>query len=267
MVRGLCVAVVLLAPSLAGGQAQSVGGLVRQAVELRREGRDADALLVLERAWRIRPTAQVRAQIGFAEQALGRWEDAARHLREALEQPDLWVTERRAIVVEALAVVERHLTPTEAPRAATATTPARAPAERGPSSVSAGPAAPPATTPTTRGSSSHRTWAWVATGGVAVGVGLGTAMLLVRNAAARRWNDPSCLRDGFTRGEACGSERSAGRTAEALSVTGYAFGGASLVAAIALWATAPSARSRGDRAAVRCAPSLGSVGLACGGSF
>ncbi len=249
MLRWTLLAAVLLASSMVEAQARPIEALMRQAVELRRDGRDADALLLLQRAYRLDASPRVRAQIGFAEQALGRFAEAEVHLREALAAPDPWVIERRAIIDEALRVIatlRREARPTVTTTATTTTS------------------ATVAVSDDRR--RVRRNLAWIATGGAVLGLGVGTAMLVVRNAAARRFNDPGCLYYQRTRGENCGDDLSQGQTAEAVSVTGFVLGGASLVAAVVLWATLPRTPAPA-RIALRCGPGPGELGLACGGAF
>lgn len=73
----------------------SAEALLERGVALRAEGRDAEALEVFRRAWEEERTARVLAQIALAEQALGRWVEAGRHLEEALRRDDDWVARHR----------------------------------------------------------------------------------------------------------------------------------------------------------------------------
>jgi tetratricopeptide (TPR) repeat protein len=82
----LIVSVVMLLAIVAPASgADSPGAaLLRQGIALRREQRNADALVVFEAAKRIEPSACALAQIGLAQQALGRFSDAERNLRAAV---------------------------------------------------------------------------------------------------------------------------------------------------------------------------------------
>lgn len=293
------LALALLAAA-AGARADDVDDLIRRANDLRRDGQDAEALALLERGWRASPSPRVRAQMGFAAQALGRWLDADVHLRAALAAPDAWVGEHRAIVEDALRTIGRHvasfevrcdapgatlhvdgLDPVALPLAAPLRVAAGvvryevraegyAPTRR----ESQAPAAmltrdevvllPPgaAGVPAASAWGPQRAVAVATSAGAAAGVGLGVAMLLVRNAAADRWNAPACLAGDRTRAENCEPDRAAAETAGAVSAAGFAAGGALAVTAAVLWLTAPS--SRGARAML-CGP--GANGLACGGRF
>src|SRR5262245_713516 len=66
--------------------------LIRRGLELRRRGDDAAALPHFERAYWLAQSPRSAAQLGFAEQALGRWSDAEVHVAEALRAgDDPWV--------------------------------------------------------------------------------------------------------------------------------------------------------------------------------
>jgi hypothetical protein len=62
--------------------------LMRQGVELRRQGRNTEALEIFLKAQAIAPSASVLAQIGSVELSLGRWVDAETHLEQALARHD-----------------------------------------------------------------------------------------------------------------------------------------------------------------------------------
>jgi hypothetical protein len=57
--------------------------LVRKGVDLRREGRDQNALETFRKANQLASTPRTVAQMGLAEQALGRWTDAFERVRPA----------------------------------------------------------------------------------------------------------------------------------------------------------------------------------------
>jgi hypothetical protein len=84
--------------------------IVRRGIELRREGKDAEALAEFQRALAIRSTSRTRAQIGLAQQALGRWIEAEASLVEALRAgEDPWIVRQREVLDAALGTVRRHL--------------------------------------------------------------------------------------------------------------------------------------------------------------
>lgn len=104
----LVVAVAVAAPARA--QAPDVDAMIRRGLELRRERHDAEAFEVFESAWNASHGARARAQMGLAAQALGRWSDAERFLREALAATDdPWVGGRRAALERSLAEIDAHL--------------------------------------------------------------------------------------------------------------------------------------------------------------
>lgn len=83
--------------------------LLNSGVEARRQGHDAAALALFEQAALLMPSSELTAQIGLAEQALGRWVDAATHLAAALEGSDPFVQRHRATLVASLEEVRNHL--------------------------------------------------------------------------------------------------------------------------------------------------------------
>lgn len=82
---------------------------ITQALALRVEGRDAEALTLLTRAWDETHSPRARAQMARAEQALGRWLDAEEHMSEALTSDDPWIVARRASLEAERALVRSHL--------------------------------------------------------------------------------------------------------------------------------------------------------------
>jgi hypothetical protein len=100
-----------LAGSLARAQsADDVESLVRRGVALRQRGDDAGALGEFERALARSPEPRVLAQVALAEQALGRWLDADRHLRAAVAAgADPWIIRNAALLRQAGAELGAHL--------------------------------------------------------------------------------------------------------------------------------------------------------------
>jgi hypothetical protein len=83
---------------------------IQRGVELRRTGRDREALDEFEAAWALRKTPRARAQIGLAQQALGHWRDAESALDEALAASgDEWIARYRGSLQKARSVVQNHL--------------------------------------------------------------------------------------------------------------------------------------------------------------
>jgi hypothetical protein len=84
--------------------------LIRRGVEQRKSGNDDDALQTFRSAYAIEPTARVRAQIGLAEQALGRWVDAETDLAAALrDDSNAWIAKNAQALRGALQVVHQHV--------------------------------------------------------------------------------------------------------------------------------------------------------------
>jgi hypothetical protein len=109
----LCYAAVAVAPPfLQQGKADAADpeDLIRQGIDLRRSDRDADALLLFQHAYEIRKIPKALAQIGLAEQALGKWGAADRHLRQAIESgDDAWILKNRAAIDGALKAIGSHV--------------------------------------------------------------------------------------------------------------------------------------------------------------
>ncbi|MEO1339300.1 MAG: hypothetical protein AAFV29_26915, partial [Myxococcota bacterium] len=79
-------------------------------MQLRREGRDAEALKKFEHAYHKRRPSRALAQIALAEQALGRWLRSERHLLAALQdRKDRWIRDNRAPLQQSLAQIQNHL--------------------------------------------------------------------------------------------------------------------------------------------------------------
>ncbi len=84
--------------------------LIRHGIELRKAHDDEGAARAFQQAYDQVHTPRAAGQLGLAEQALGRWEDAERHVGEALHATgDAWVAKNRATLDEALGTIEAHL--------------------------------------------------------------------------------------------------------------------------------------------------------------
>ena len=102
--------VLLLVSSAPGASAADAEDLIRRGVELRRKERDADALTLFQQAYELSRAAKALAQIGLAEQALGKWGVADRHLRAALQaSDDAWVVKHRKAIEDALQAISAHV--------------------------------------------------------------------------------------------------------------------------------------------------------------
>jgi hypothetical protein len=101
----ICLALLLAARAQAA-EPIDVEDLIRQGVELRRQGKDARSLPLFEEAYRLAPTPRSAAQLGLVEMALGYRLEAERHLHEALSAPhDIWVQRHRDQLEESLGKV------------------------------------------------------------------------------------------------------------------------------------------------------------------
>jgi hypothetical protein len=110
--RAVAIAVALIVAAVpVGARAQDTDdALTKRALQLRREGRDAEALDLFRRAYGAAPTPRNLAQIALAEQALGRWIDAERDLVQALASADdAWIGRTRATLERSLAAIREHL--------------------------------------------------------------------------------------------------------------------------------------------------------------
>ena len=109
--RILLAAILLLdAPAIARADDGGSEKYVQRGIDLRRVGRDQEALDAFQHAYAIDPTPRVSAQIGFAHQALGDWVDAERGIEEALRAADdPWIARYRDVLTQALATVRRHI--------------------------------------------------------------------------------------------------------------------------------------------------------------
>lgn len=107
----LMVLLPLLPLGAAGNAyAQTEQELIDRGIQLRREGKDLEALAEFRRAIDLSPSARAQVQLGLAEQALARWVDAERDLQAGLgHADDAWVTKNRVEIERSLAVVREHL--------------------------------------------------------------------------------------------------------------------------------------------------------------
>jgi hypothetical protein len=83
---------------------------IAEALSLRVQQRDAEALSLLTSVWNDTRSPRARAQMARAEQALGRWLDAHAHVEEALAAAsDPWIAARRASLEEERERMRAHL--------------------------------------------------------------------------------------------------------------------------------------------------------------
>jgi PEGA domain len=84
--------------------------LIRHGIQLRKAHEDESAAREFQKAYEEVHTPRSAGQLGLAEQALGRWEDAERHVSEALHATDdAWVAKNQATLADALGIIQGHL--------------------------------------------------------------------------------------------------------------------------------------------------------------
>jgi hypothetical protein len=83
---------------------------IKRGVDLRRKGDDVQALEEFKKAYDLGKSPRALGQMGFAEQALGRWRDAEEHLTQALaDAEDGWIKKNRSTLERSRAAVAAHL--------------------------------------------------------------------------------------------------------------------------------------------------------------
>jgi hypothetical protein len=109
-VAGFALALVVTATSTARADPSASEQDVQRGIELRRVGKNREALSAFEEAYRLEPSIRAGAQIALAHQALGEWVEAERGLERALTSgDDPWIARYRDDLERALATVRRHL--------------------------------------------------------------------------------------------------------------------------------------------------------------
>jgi len=92
-------------PAAAGADA-----LIARGVAARRQGKDEEALQIFRSAYALSPSPRGLAQIGLAEQALGRWLGAEEDLMGALNGAnDPWISQNGSTLNKALGTVREHI--------------------------------------------------------------------------------------------------------------------------------------------------------------
>jgi len=112
----ILVSVVFASPFVgaAAGDDPDAEPLIRQGIELRKQGDDTRAEGYLRRAYDLTKIPRAAAQLGLVEYALGAFAKAERHLSEALAADDAWVEAHRPILEDSRAGVRKHLARVEA---------------------------------------------------------------------------------------------------------------------------------------------------------
>lgn len=89
---------------------KSADSMSKQGLELRRAGRDSEALPKFQEAYRISATPRNAAQLGLCLQALARWSEADGLLAEAISAvQDPWIKKNRATLKEASETAKAHV--------------------------------------------------------------------------------------------------------------------------------------------------------------
>ncbi len=84
--------------------------LIRRGIEFRKALDDLAARAEFQKAYDLTHSPRAAAQLGLAEFALGRWEDADAHVGEALRVPsDPFITKYRGELEESLATIKSHI--------------------------------------------------------------------------------------------------------------------------------------------------------------
>jgi hypothetical protein len=113
LLRRLIAALCLVLTVAAGGRAwaaDQVEDLMKRGTELRRSGRDVEALAEFQKALQLRASPRAAAQVALAEQALGLWVEANSHLEQALAGgTDPWIKKNRGTLETARATIQAHL--------------------------------------------------------------------------------------------------------------------------------------------------------------
>jgi hypothetical protein len=102
--------VFILVASTRVAFAQDAETFVKEGVELRKVGKDEEALAKFTAAWELSHSPKARAQMALAEQALGRWGLADQHMREALAATtDPWIVAHQQALEEASSIIAKHI--------------------------------------------------------------------------------------------------------------------------------------------------------------
>jgi hypothetical protein len=118
--RAASIAIFFLAASRVGSQTAGAAqpavdadaeAHLKKGLELRRKGKDTDALAEFEEAQRISPSPRAKGQIGLAQMAIGLFEAAEVSLSDVLSSAadDSWVSAHHAALKDALAKIRSHL--------------------------------------------------------------------------------------------------------------------------------------------------------------
>ena len=99
-----------LAVTTALAAEESDDAVIARGVALRKEGDDQAARELFMKVYERSHSARAAGQLGLAEQALGRWEEAEAHLREALRSPnDSWVKKNHDALSRDMLLIKAHI--------------------------------------------------------------------------------------------------------------------------------------------------------------
>lgn len=88
----------------------SADALVARGLELRRQGKTAEALELFARAHSIAPSPRTFGQMGLAEASLQHWLDAEKHLDSSLaSSDDSWVRKNKTLLEQAIDLTHKHV--------------------------------------------------------------------------------------------------------------------------------------------------------------
>lgn len=89
---------------------RAAGAMIARGLDLRRQGKPAEALEMFQRAHAIGPSARTLGQIGLVEGTLEHWTDAEDHITAALvAADDPWIRKNKANLQTALDSVKPHI--------------------------------------------------------------------------------------------------------------------------------------------------------------
>lgn len=109
--RGLALAMAIVCYGAWAGAQESPDAQIARGLELRRAGRDDEALEAFRSAWSTSHELRALAQMALAEQALGRWVDAERDLAAVMtSRNDPWVRSHARPLADSLVAIRQHIT-------------------------------------------------------------------------------------------------------------------------------------------------------------
>jgi hypothetical protein len=107
---GLASSLNTATAQLAPTSAADVERLIRRGTDLRRQGKDQEALPLFQKAHETASIPRTAAQLGLCEMQLGYWLAAEEHLGEALSgRTDAWMQKYRSVLEESLRRVQAQI--------------------------------------------------------------------------------------------------------------------------------------------------------------